>query len=146
MIRDSKDKPFSFKFDETTTVQVKKQYDAHIQYESKTHQKILSSYCGSTFHGHCNANTLKDNFFEFKKKLSLNVKCMIQLMMDGPNVNKSFREKLLRALSEEYDTLLIDIGTCSLHHVHTAFEMGLKKMTFDFDGFANDLVFFFKKK
>lgn len=127
-------------------IQVKKQYDAYIQFESGTHQKILTRYCGSTFHGHCKADTLKDNFFEFKKKLSLNVKYMFQLMMDGPVVNKSFEEKLRKALEDEYGTILIDIGTCSLHHMHNAFQKVLKKILFDFDGFANDLAFFFEKK
>lgn len=145
LIRDVKDKPFSFKFDETTTVQVKKQYDAYIQYDSKSHKKILTSYCGSSFHGHCDANTLKENSFDFKKKLSLNVNYLLQLMMDGPNVNKSFAEKLKSALEAEYDTTLIDAGECSLHVAHNAFQQGLKMISFDFDAFANDLSFFLKR-
>lgn len=70
---------------------------------------------------------------------------MLQLMMDGPNVNKSFEEKLRKALEDQYGTTLIDIGTCSLHHMHNAFKNGLKKISFDFDGFAIDLVFFWKE-
>ena len=40
-------KPFSFQFDETSTQQVKKQYDGYILFYSSTHQKIVTKYCGS---------------------------------------------------------------------------------------------------
>lgn len=80
------------------------------------------------------------------KKLSLNVRCMLQLMMDGPNTNKSFEGMLKKTLDEEYSTSLIEIGSCMLHHAHNAFQAGLKRILFDFDGFASDLAFFEKKQ
>ena len=39
-------KAFCFKFDETTTCQVKKQYDGFVQYWSKSQNKIAMAYCG----------------------------------------------------------------------------------------------------
>ena len=45
--------PFTFKFDETTTSQIKKQYDGYIQYWYRKHGKVLSAYVGSLFLGHC---------------------------------------------------------------------------------------------
>lgn len=62
LVRDLKEKPFSFAFDETTTVQVKKQYDAYVQYDSPSFGKITTRYCGSSFHGHCDAKQLKQLF------------------------------------------------------------------------------------
>lgn len=145
LVKDVKEKPYSFLFDETTTVQIKKQYDAYIHYESSTHSKILTRYCGSSFHGHCDAKQLIENFYEFKKKLSLNVNYLLQIMMDGPKVNLLFQKLLTKALEEEHDTSLIEVGTCSLHAVHNGFQKGLQKLNFDFDGFICDLVFFFKR-
>lgn len=145
LVRDSKDKPYSFLFDETTTIQVKKQYDGYVRYESPTHNKILTRYCGSTFHGHCDAKQLKANFFEFKKKCLLNVNYLLQIMMDGPKTNLLFQKLLSKDLESEYNTALIDVGTCSLHTVHNGFQKGLKKLDFDFDCFICDLVFFFKR-
>ena len=43
LILDVSNKPFSFKFDETTTSQIEKQYDAYVTYFSYTNQA-----------GHCN--------------------------------------------------------------------------------------------
>ena len=39
-------KPFSFQFGETSTQQVKKQYDGYISFNSSTHKKIVTEYCG----------------------------------------------------------------------------------------------------
>lgn len=39
---------------------------------------------------------------------------------------------------------ILNIGTCNLHPVHTAFSKGLKKLNFDFDKLACNLHFFFK--
>lgn len=145
LVRDMKEKPYSFLFDETTIVQIKKQYDGYVQYESSSHSDIVTRYCGSTFHGHCDAKDLKANFFEFKKKLSLNVNYLLQIMKDGPSTNLLFQKLLTKALEDEYNSSLIDTGICSLHTVHNGFLKGLKMLNFDFDGFICDLVFFFKR-
>ena len=49
LIYDVKDKPFTFKFDGTTIRNVSKQYDAYLQYWSKSYNQIVDAYCGSLF-------------------------------------------------------------------------------------------------
>ena len=49
LIYNVKDKPFTFKFNETTNRNVSKQYDAYLQYWSKSYNQIVDSYCGSLF-------------------------------------------------------------------------------------------------
>ena len=53
LILDVSNKPFSFKFDKTTTSQIKKQYDAYVTYFSYTNQVIVTAFCGFQFVGHC---------------------------------------------------------------------------------------------
>ena len=142
LVQDISNKPFVFKFDETTTSQVKKQYDAYITYMSYRYQKIVTSYCGSLFVGHCTASDLKNHFHEFIRKLGLKTPYLLSLGMDGPNVNKSFAEKL----SVELNTSYIDVGSCSLHACNNAFAEALKtlKETINLDQIAIDLHVFFK--
>ena len=45
--QDIASKPFSFKFDETTTSQIKKQYDAYLTYYSEEKKHTTTAYCGS---------------------------------------------------------------------------------------------------
>ena len=59
---DANGKLYYFHFDETTTKQVKKQYDGYATY--KTNTGIVSTYFGSLFVGRCSASKLKQHMFE----------------------------------------------------------------------------------
>ena len=64
--------------------------------------------------------------------------------MDGPNVNLSFEKKLRRSMESDFNTSFLDMGTCSLHPVHTAFRKGVLKLEMNVDEFFHDIFFFFK--
>ena len=64
--------------------------------------------------------------------------------MDGPHLNKKFASTLAVELEHDGKTFL-DLGTCPLHPVHTAFMYGVKELSFDLDDFFNDVHFFFKR-
>ena len=69
LITDVQKTPYSFKFDETTTSQMKNQYDGYFSFFSKKLRKIVTSYCDSLFVGHCTSDDLVDHFFEFARDL-----------------------------------------------------------------------------
>ena len=84
---------FSFKFDETTSSQVKKQYGGCIQYWSNSMRCIVVSYCRSLFVGHCPSGILVEPFiFEFNKKTNLDINYLLRIGMEGPNVNLKFQK------------------------------------------------------
>ena len=142
---DLKSIPYSFKFDETTTQQAKKQYDGYTQYWSEKHQCIKISYHGTLMVDHCPAEKLLEHFFEFVRKANLDLHLMLHTGMDGPNVNLKF-EELLR-LSESFkhlNTSILSIGTCPLLITHNGFRSGIAKLDFNVDSFAIDINFFFK--
>ena len=144
LIKDLKGQPFSFKFDERTTSQVKKQYDVYVQYYSKVLKLITTSFCGSLFVGHCSEEDMLEHFLQFIRRLDLNTTFFIHLGMDGPSVNKSFEKKLIGRLEKEYQTTFPTLGSCTLHIVHDAFKKGITELSIDIDQFACDLHFFFK--
>lgn len=144
LIDDLQSCPFTFLFDETTTSQVKKQYDGYVQYESRQYKKIITHYAGSLFLGHCTAEQLKSHFFEFGESLKWDLKYLLHIGMDGPNVNKSFHKTLENELLTVHGKKILNIGTCNLHPVHTAFSKGLAKLNFDLDKLPHNLHFFFK--
>ena len=136
--------PYTFKFDETTTSQVKKQYDAYLQFWNFNQKEVVNAYIGSLFVGHCTADNLVDHFTHFMKELKLDPHLFLSLGMDGPNVNLSFKKKVRNHLEFYFNTNFLNIGTCSLHPAHTAYRKGLECLSFDADGFFCDLHFFFK--
>ena len=55
LLMEVKDQAFCFKFDESTTKQVKKQCDDYFIYYLLSQKEILTSYCGLLFIDHCAA-------------------------------------------------------------------------------------------
>ena len=144
LIFDVKRTPFTFKFDETTNQNVDKQYDGYLQYWSNEESKIVNRYCGSLFLGHCYSDDLVDHFKHFMADNELNPDYLLHLGMDGPSTNLAFQRKLGEALDKTHKTSFLNLGTCSLHPVHTAFRKGITSMACDIDSLFIDLHFFFK--
>ena len=71
MLKGAKDTFFTYKFDETTTFQVKKQYDGYITYFSKQFEQIVTVHCGSPFVCHCSHKDLVQHFYVFLESLQL---------------------------------------------------------------------------
>ena len=76
--------------------------------------------------------------------MELDSACLLHIRMDEPNVNKAFEMKLSMDLQKKSDDIFIELGTCNLHKVHTAFRKGIKKLSFDLDELFIDIHFFFK--
>ena len=127
-----KGKHFSFKFDETTTSQTKKQYDGYVQYWSECFDVVIMACCGSLFVDHCPSEKLVEHFYEFVRKVRLDINFMFHLGMDGPNVNKSF-QRLLLEFSYLEKTTFLDVGTCPLHIVRNAYRKGVSFPRFNVD-------------
>lgn len=125
MLNDFKNKPFTFKFDETTTSQIKKQYDGYVQYWSTKMEKVINRYCGSLFLGHCAAKDLLNHFFDFGKEMNWDTSLLLHLGMDGPNVNLKFEQDLLAHFEMTTGHKLLNIDTCTLHKAHTSFKRGI---------------------
>ena len=121
-----------------------KQYDGYVQYWSYSEHKIVNRYCGSPFLGHCTSDDLVDHFKQFMLDNELVPNYLLHLGMDGPNVNLAFQEKLSKYLRDNLDKSFLNLGTCSLHPVHTAFRRGITSMSCDLGQFFTDIHFFFK--
>ena len=139
-------RPFTFHFDESTNSQTKKQYDGYVRFFSFTSGEVVIAYCGTLFVGRCSATDMLDHLQTFFKKQNLNVKMLLNLGMDGPNVNLAFKELLKKNLSESYQSTFIDIGTCALHIANNAFGklVTILNSIVELDQMAIDFHFFFK--
>ena len=74
--------------------------------------------------GHSTAEDIMNNFLEASSEMKL---CnLIQVLMDGPNVNWSFLEQLLSDLHDEYGTTILFLGSCVLHVLNGSLTTGHK--------------------
>ena len=82
--------------------------------------KISSGYLKSVFMGHSTAFDMKAIMHEHVED-SFAFSSLLQLSMDGPNVNWALFHRLQEDIGNEYNKELIDIGSCSLHTLHNCF-------------------------
>ena len=99
-IQDFKSTPFVLKFDETTTIQNKKQYDGYVQFWSAERNLVTSVYSGSVFVGHCRAKDLFHHFNTFGQQMKWEPDLLLQVGMDESNVNLKFVKDLARQISD----------------------------------------------
>ena len=102
IIHDAKGKCFTYKFDETTTSKVEKQYDRYITNFSDFFKQVITAYNGSFFAGHCASKYLLHHFHSFMDSLDLSTSWLLNIRMNGPTVNKSFLNQLKSEIEESY--------------------------------------------
>lgn len=123
--RDIGNSKFVICFDEALNKVVQKgQMDIVIRYWSESFKRIKTRYLDSVFLGHSTALDLIAKLHEGTEGLDLSK--LLQLSMDGPNVNVKMARLLTDELATEHLCEVLDIGTCGLHVVHGAFRTGHK--------------------
>ena len=69
---------------------------------------------------------------------------MTQISMDGPNVNWAFYALVKKKFDTDYDSSIVNIGSCSLHVVHKSFKTGATASGWNVNGFPSSLYCLFK--
>ena len=101
-----------------------KQFNKH----RVVYRYLIASFCSHT----CAEDANKE--FEEGIKV-LDIKKMVKVSMDGPNVNWKLYESIVEERNQNDDyPALIDIGSCSLHVLHGAFRSGVQKTKWGIDG------------
>ncbi len=102
-------------FDESLNKELqKKQLDFHVRFWN--YSLVQIRYYGSSFIGYATVNDLLKEGESLRSVL--NIGSVIQLGMDGPNVNWSLYSKLESMLNEKFNVLLLGLGSCGLHVLH----------------------------
>ena len=115
---------FTSCFDELfNQVTFSKQIDIHLLYYNQTTNLVLCMYLRSQFMGHATATDTMADFQVVHKGLDI-VNNLVQLFMDGPNVNHLFQNELQEHQKSEdpHTPTLLDIGTCGLHVLNGAYK------------------------
>ena len=98
----------------------------HFWDSSKEFGCVTTRYIDSVFLRHAYAQDLLDGFLKCLSKL--NMEKLLQVSMDGPNVNSKYL-KMLKDYSNAEDSnapQLADLGSSGLHVMHNAFKIAFK--------------------
>jgi hypothetical protein len=107
---------YSLSFDESLNKSLQLgQMDIHVRYWNAQQCKAVTRYLTSSFMGAAKADDLLVSFKEGIK--DINEDGILQISMDGPNVNWCFHKKFIKEKSD--DTMrILDCGSCGLHIMH----------------------------
>ena len=146
IIHDAKGRCFTYKFDETTTSKVKKQYNGYITHFNDFFKQVITAHSASLFVGHCTSKDLLHHFHSFMDLLDSSTSWLLNIRMDGPTVNTSFLNQLKSEIEESHQSF-IDIRTCPLHITSNSFKafLNVLKPILDLDQVATDSHFFFNR-
>ena len=99
--------------------------DMTVRFWDSEYNKVVERYFHSDFLGHA---TAADMLYHFNKGIAeLDPSCLIQVSMDGPNVNWKFYCSFCEERKAAELPDLLNIGSCSLHVVHGSFQNGAKE-------------------
>lgn len=123
----------------------KQQMDIAIRFWCTDKNEVVTHYYSSAFLGH---STSQDLVQAFKKELKeLNLKKLLQISMDGPNVNIKFFHDIQTDLSQSHDEddpIVLFMGTCGLHILNNAFKTSFYAVKWNIVTFLRALYNFFK--
>ena len=136
-----KQEEFVILFDESLNKAMQtKQMDFHVRLWDVN--QVKTRYLTSEFLGHARVidmNTAFDTATE-----NLNLSQMLQLSMDGPNVNLAFHKELDSRVKKDCGLNLLDVGSCGLHKVHGAFQSAVSASSWNLDGILKSMHRLFK--
>ena len=122
---------FTVGFDESLNkVSQMGQMDLVVRCFNPDTNEVCTSYFDSVFLGHSTSSDLLNGFLRALQ--GLNLKKLLQISMDGPNVNKKFLQDMNNLLNDDPDApILVNIGTCGLHTVHNSYKVVVKETQWD---------------
>ena len=119
--------------------------DIVVRFWNESCNQVQSRYLTSTFLGHLCSDDLLKHFKEGLSEKGLSISRLMQLSMDGPNVNWKFLNMLKTDISHNNtDHELLEIGSCGLHVVHGCFQTGHKASGWKIMSFLRSIYTLFK--
>ncbi|KAH8010003.1 hypothetical protein HPB51_024353 [Rhipicephalus microplus] len=100
----------------------KQQTDVLIRYWDAADDSVKTRYLTSCFMGHTCAEDLASGFRQAVKEIKGSK--ILQVSMDGPNVNFKFLRSLKEELRESDESHILDIESCGLHAINGAYKAG----------------------
>ena len=114
-------KYYTLLFDESLNqINQKKQMNMIARFWDSKSNKVTERYFNSEFIGHATAADMSTHFRN--GMVLLNPSSLVQISMDGPNVNWKFYHNIFQEHKGEELPDLLNIGSCSLHVAHANFE------------------------
>ena len=131
-------------FDESLNTVIKqKQCDIHVRLWDSKRNEVNTHFAKSLFLGHATADDLYYCIYPVIEEYGS--KNLVQISMDGPNVNWKLYERINTELGKLHPgRQLIQTGSCGIHTVHNSFHAGCNSVDWHLEEDLNNFYYFFK--
>ena len=103
---------------------------------------MSSRFYTSEFLGHADADCLHEKLLDCCT--AIGKPSLLQMSMDGPNVNYKTYELLSTSIEEETKKKMLNIESCGLHIIHNAFLSGSMETNWEVGQTLSSLYWLFK--
>ena len=117
--------------------------DFKVRYYSEKRKKVMDVYISTANLGHENSAVLKDVTLKELNEAGLDVKKLLVISRDNPNVMRSYNNLLEEEVKKMGNPQMFQ-SPCTLHPTHTSFKKGLEELDFDADSFLISIHSWFK--
>lgn len=138
---------FAVSFDESLNkVSQRSQMDIVIRYWDDSKNEVATRYVTSAFLTSGTADNLQKHFTNTLIELGLPLSNIVQIALDGPNVNLKFLRDIREYLKHDCEPEqpeIFDTGTCSLHIVQGAYKTAHNKTGWAIHEFLRAIFYLF---
>ena len=113
---------YAISFDESLNTVIQMGQMDLVNFWDNVFNKVCKCYLDSTFIRHAQHQHLFEHFVAALD--SLDLKKLLQVSVDGPNVSWAFFSELRNYETENDMSKLLSTGSCNLHAIHGAFKTG----------------------
>ena len=153
LIKSCPDTYFTLHFDETTTIQIKKQMNLLVRFfstrevDSVTVGAVEIRFLSSFTFGHAFGQDVAEAIVSKLDELDLPLERLLSISTDGPNVNKTIKRLLNESVKKARGNGspgLVDVGFCTIHAVSNSFRKAIEHFGKPIEDLVINLYYFFK--
>lgn len=143
MVRDSSN-PYIIQFDETGTVQDKKECDTLVRFWDNAKGEVVTRFLKALFFGHAKGKDVAQALLNLVQEYGFDLALFLNIGSDGPNVNKTVWNEIDGKLKRMGYHGLLGFNPCNIHTVHNGFKNGVQVYGQQAEELAIDLFYWFK--
>ena len=117
--------------------------DLVCRYWDKVSNKVSVRYLNSVFMVNASSEDILESFKSAVNPIA--IEKIIQISMDGPNVNWKFLELYNNEFSESHQKTLLNLGSCELHVLHESLQTGHSAAKWNVNSILRSMYILFKQ-
>lgn len=141
-----KETKFSILIDESNKIQGQKYLHILVRYFANEEQSVITEFYKAVIVNQGRAENIITAINAAFEEDNIPWNNVLQIMSDSPNVMRGSVKGVIAQIKKTYAPYLLDIGGCSLHHIHNTVSYATSAFGEEIESFVVDVFAFFKHR